>query len=154
MDFREIDRQSLIQRSLINKLWQWNNYQCTRRWRFWLTSNTHSSLPYDYFNSEVMKPCFCMSRKSATGTGSCSDVVSAIMITKLCEVTSVKSSKPVEVLSSASIQVASSAAPNFKITFMILKEETYRHRGPWHWEIHCIVGWVFFFLIVIVTKKL
>ena len=42
-------------------LWQWINDQCTWRWRFWLTSNTDGSLPYDYFNLEVMKPCFCMS---------------------------------------------------------------------------------------------
>ena len=88
----------------------------------------YGSLPYAYdFNLELMKLCFGMSRENATG--SCSDVVSAVVIAKLCEVTSVKWSKPVEVLSSASIQVASSAAPNLKIILMILKEEMYHHRG-------------------------
>ena len=62
-----------------------------------------------------------MSRKSATG--SFSDVVSVVVIAKLCEVTSVKWSKPIEVLSSASIQVARSVAPNLKIILMILKEK-------------------------------
>ena len=60
--------------------WQSINeiHQCSRPWRFRLTSNTQGSWSDDYINLEVMKPCFCMSSCLKENVpAACNDAVSA-----------------------------------------------------------------------------